>query len=107
VTGDQYLAMRRGDCGVLANFAPDKRRVGLDGAPRDVLLATEPGLVLIRDSSNCHRSRPSSSRTREQGEDRVVVRGLNRPNRTQVDPFARTVQALVPPYPARPLRSPR
>jgi maltooligosyltrehalose trehalohydrolase len=48
--GDQYFAMRRGDCGVLANFAPDKRRVGLAGAPRDVLLATEPGLVLIRDS---------------------------------------------------------
>jgi maltooligosyltrehalose trehalohydrolase len=48
--GDQYLAMRRGDCGVLANFAPDKRRIGLAAAPRNVLLATEPGLVLIRDS---------------------------------------------------------
>jgi maltooligosyltrehalose trehalohydrolase len=48
--GDQYFAMRRGDCGVLANFAPDKRRVGLAGTPRNVLLATEPGLVLIRDS---------------------------------------------------------
>lgn len=48
--GDQYLAMRRGDCGVLANFAPDKRRVALAGNPRTVLLATAPGLVLIRDS---------------------------------------------------------
>jgi maltooligosyltrehalose trehalohydrolase len=48
--GDQYLSLRRGDCGVLANFAPEKRRVGLAGTPRDVLLATEPGLVLIRDS---------------------------------------------------------
>ena len=48
--GDQYLALRRGDCGVLANFAPDKRRVALAGTPRNVLLATEPGLVLIRDS---------------------------------------------------------
>jgi maltooligosyltrehalose trehalohydrolase len=48
--GDQYLAMRRGDCGVVANFAPDKRRVGLAAFPRNVLLATEPGLVLIRDS---------------------------------------------------------
>jgi len=48
--GDQYLALRRGDCGVVANFAPEKRRVGLAAFPRDVLLATEPGLVLIRDS---------------------------------------------------------
>jgi maltooligosyltrehalose trehalohydrolase len=48
--GDQYLALRRGSCGVVANFAPDKRRVGLAGWPRDVLLATKPGLVLIRDS---------------------------------------------------------
>jgi len=48
--GDQYLALRRGDCGVLANFAPEKRRVALAGTPRNVLLATEPGLVLIRDS---------------------------------------------------------
>jgi maltooligosyltrehalose trehalohydrolase len=48
--GDQYFSMRRGDCGVLANFAPDKRRVALAATPRNVLLATEPGLVLIRDS---------------------------------------------------------
>jgi maltooligosyltrehalose trehalohydrolase len=46
--GDQYLTMSRNGCAVVCNFAPDKRRVGLDGTPRDVLLATEPGLVLIR-----------------------------------------------------------
>jgi maltooligosyltrehalose trehalohydrolase len=46
--GDQFLEMRRGECGVVANFAPEKRRVGLAGAPRAVLLATDPGLVLIR-----------------------------------------------------------
>jgi hypothetical protein len=33
---------------VVCNFAPDKRRIGLDGTPREVLLATDPGLVLIR-----------------------------------------------------------
>jgi len=46
--GDQYLVMSRNGCAVVCNFAPDKRRVGLDGTPRDVLLATDPGLVLIR-----------------------------------------------------------
>jgi maltooligosyltrehalose trehalohydrolase len=46
--GDQYLTMSRGGHAVVCNFAPDKRRVGLPGAPRDVLLATEPGLMLIR-----------------------------------------------------------
>ncbi|OLB67154.1 MAG: malto-oligosyltrehalose trehalohydrolase [Actinobacteria bacterium 13_2_20CM_2_72_6] len=46
--GDQYLMMSRNGCAVVCNFAPDKRRVGLDGTPRDVLFATDPGLVLIR-----------------------------------------------------------
>jgi maltooligosyltrehalose trehalohydrolase len=46
--GDQYLEMRRGGCGVVANFALSKRRIGLAGVPRDVLLSTDPGLVLIR-----------------------------------------------------------
>ena len=46
--GDQYLELRRGNCGVVANFALTKRRIGLPGVPRDVLLATDPGLVLIR-----------------------------------------------------------
>ncbi len=46
--GDQYLAMTRSDCAVVCNFAPDKRRVGLAGTPRDVLFATDPGLVMIR-----------------------------------------------------------
>ncbi len=46
--GDQYLTMSRNGCAVVCNFAPDKRRVGLAGTPRDVLFATDPGLVLIR-----------------------------------------------------------
>jgi maltooligosyltrehalose trehalohydrolase len=48
--GDQFVELRRGDCGVVANFAPEKRRVGLAGIPRAVLLATDPGLVLIRSA---------------------------------------------------------
>ena len=46
--GDQYLTMSRSGCAVVCNFAAERRRVGLDGTPRDVLLATDPGLVLIR-----------------------------------------------------------
>jgi maltooligosyltrehalose trehalohydrolase len=48
--GDQFIAMHRGNCVVVANFADQKRRVGLEATPRDVLLATEPGLVLIRNA---------------------------------------------------------
>jgi maltooligosyltrehalose trehalohydrolase len=48
--GDQFIAMHRGSCVVVANFADQKRRVGLEATPRDVLLATEPGLVLIRNA---------------------------------------------------------
>jgi maltooligosyltrehalose trehalohydrolase len=46
--GDQYLTMNRQGCAVVCNFAPDKRRIGLAGTPRDVLLATDPGTVMIR-----------------------------------------------------------
>ncbi|WP_203919901.1 malto-oligosyltrehalose trehalohydrolase [Rugosimonospora africana] len=48
--GDRYLTIRRGSIVVLANFADQHRRIGLDDWPRDVLLATEPGLVLIRSA---------------------------------------------------------
>jgi maltooligosyltrehalose trehalohydrolase len=48
--GDRFVAIRRGNCAVLANFADQNRRFGLDEWPRDVLLATEPGLVLIRSA---------------------------------------------------------
>jgi maltooligosyltrehalose trehalohydrolase len=48
--GDRFIAMERGGCVVLANLADRSRRIGLDRHPREVLLATEPGLVLIRGS---------------------------------------------------------
>ena len=48
--GDQFIAMRRGNCGVVANLAGVHRRVTLDGYPRRVLLASEPGARLTRDS---------------------------------------------------------
>lgn len=48
--GDRYLTVRRGSCVVMANLADQSRRIGLDEWPREVLLATEPGLVLIRSA---------------------------------------------------------
>ncbi|HWB38336.1 MAG TPA: DUF3459 domain-containing protein [Rugosimonospora sp.] len=48
--GDQFIAMRRGDCGIVANLAPVMRRVSLDGYPRRVLLATEHGARIIREA---------------------------------------------------------
>jgi maltooligosyltrehalose trehalohydrolase len=48
--GDQFIAMRRGDCGVVANLAPVVRRVSLDGYPRRVLLATARGARVTRDA---------------------------------------------------------
>ena len=48
--GDQFIAMRRGDCGVVANLAATPRRVTLDGYPRRVLLASEPGARLTREA---------------------------------------------------------
>lgn len=48
--GDQFIAMRRGDCGIVANLAPVVRRVSLDQYPRRVLLATEPGARVTREA---------------------------------------------------------
>jgi maltooligosyltrehalose trehalohydrolase len=48
--GDQFIAMRRGDCGVVANLAPVVRRVSLDQYPRRVLLATEHGARVTREA---------------------------------------------------------
>jgi maltooligosyltrehalose trehalohydrolase len=48
--GDRYLTIRRGNCVVMANLADQSRRIGLDEWPREVLLATEPGLVLIQSA---------------------------------------------------------
>jgi maltooligosyltrehalose trehalohydrolase len=47
--GDQYLTVRRGGCAVAANLAGTPQTVSLPDAPRRVLLATEPGVVLHRD----------------------------------------------------------
>jgi maltooligosyltrehalose trehalohydrolase len=47
--GDQYVVMRRGDCAVAANLARVPQTISLRAAPRSVLLATEPGVVLQRD----------------------------------------------------------
>jgi maltooligosyltrehalose trehalohydrolase len=47
--GDRYLVMRRGDCAVAVNLAPTAQRVSLRAVPRSVLLATEPGTVIMRD----------------------------------------------------------
>jgi len=47
--GDQYLVMRRGHCVVAANLAPISQNVSLRATPTEVLLATEPGVVLQRD----------------------------------------------------------
>jgi maltooligosyltrehalose trehalohydrolase len=47
--GDQYVVMRRGACAVAANLAPVPQTISLRAAPRSVLLATEPGVVLQRD----------------------------------------------------------
>jgi maltooligosyltrehalose trehalohydrolase len=47
--GDQYLVMRRGRCAVAVNLAPVAQTVSLPEVPRAVLLATEPGMALLRD----------------------------------------------------------
>ena len=47
--GDQHLVMRRGRCAVAVNLAPTPLTVSLRAAPRTVLLATEPGVALLRD----------------------------------------------------------
>ena len=48
--GAEYLVMSRDGLAVVGNFARAPRRVALPGPPRDVLFATDPGLVLIRSS---------------------------------------------------------
>jgi hypothetical protein len=48
--GDQFITMRRANYGVVANLAATHRRIALDGYPRQVLLASGPGVRLTRDS---------------------------------------------------------
>jgi maltooligosyltrehalose trehalohydrolase len=47
--GDRYLVMRRGRCAVAVNLAPVPQTVSLRATPTKVLLATEPGIQLLRD----------------------------------------------------------
>ena len=47
--GNEYLVMRRGRCAVAVNLARTPQTVSLRAVPRDVLLATEPGIGLQRD----------------------------------------------------------
>jgi maltooligosyltrehalose trehalohydrolase len=47
--GDEYLVMRRGRCAVAANLARAPQTIGLRTAPTEILLATEPGVVLQDD----------------------------------------------------------
>jgi maltooligosyltrehalose trehalohydrolase len=47
--GDQFLVMRRGRCAVAVNLAPVAQTVSLRATPTRVLLATEPGIQLLRD----------------------------------------------------------
>jgi maltooligosyltrehalose trehalohydrolase len=47
--GHQHLVMERGRCAVAVNLAREPQTVSLPGAPRAVLLATEPGIGLQRD----------------------------------------------------------
>jgi maltooligosyltrehalose trehalohydrolase len=47
--GDQYVLMWRGRTAVAANLAPVRLTISLRAVPGEVLLATEPGVVLQRD----------------------------------------------------------
>jgi maltooligosyltrehalose trehalohydrolase len=47
--GDQYVLIRRGHTLVAANLAPVPQTISLRAVPSEVLLATEPGVVLRRD----------------------------------------------------------
>jgi maltooligosyltrehalose trehalohydrolase len=47
--GDQYVVMKRGNCTVAANLAGSPQTISLPTVPSQVLLATEPGVVLHRD----------------------------------------------------------
>jgi maltooligosyltrehalose trehalohydrolase len=48
--GDRHVAIRRGNCVVVANLAPETQRINVRGIPRKVLFASEPGLALWHDS---------------------------------------------------------
>lgn len=50
--GASFLAIRRGCCVVVANLRRTPQRVNLHGTARSVLVATEPGLVLVHDSAD-------------------------------------------------------
>jgi maltooligosyltrehalose trehalohydrolase len=47
--GDQFVVMRRGPVTVAANLSPMPQTVSVPAVPTEVLLATEPGVVLQRD----------------------------------------------------------
>ncbi|MGC5020017.1 malto-oligosyltrehalose trehalohydrolase [Micromonospora sp. DT47] len=47
--GDQFLLMRRGECLVVANLAGKPQRITLPGVVRNVLLATNTGVTVMRD----------------------------------------------------------
>jgi maltooligosyltrehalose trehalohydrolase len=49
-SGDQFIAMRRGGCEVVANLAATGRRVNLDEYPRRILLATGRGTRITREA---------------------------------------------------------
>ena len=48
--GDQHVVMRRGRCAVAVNLAATPQTVSLRAVPEQVLLATEPGVVLHPDA---------------------------------------------------------
>ncbi|SCL22048.1 maltooligosyltrehalose trehalohydrolase [Micromonospora pallida] len=47
--GDRFLAVRRGECVVVANLADKPQRVDLPGVVRQVLLTTGTGVTVMRD----------------------------------------------------------
>ncbi|MEJ3746300.1 DUF3459 domain-containing protein [Actinomycetes bacterium KLBMP 9797] len=49
--GASFIAVRRGWCVVVANLRRTPQRVNLRGTARSVLVATEPGLVLVHDAA--------------------------------------------------------
>jgi maltooligosyltrehalose trehalohydrolase len=49
-SGDRFLTVRRGGCVVVANLAGRSQSVPVPGRPRSVLLATETGVSLARDT---------------------------------------------------------
>jgi maltooligosyltrehalose trehalohydrolase len=49
--GDRSVVIHRGRCVVAANFAPEPQTIPLPAEAGEVLLATEPGVVLQRDGA--------------------------------------------------------